>query len=186
MFKRFLPVGILGLLVFSLAMAACGDSPTAVPAAATPAVTTAVMAPAATTATTSSGTAAAAAVVPTYSGATSVTLPDAVKNDPGDLAKKLKNMTFTAFTTSDDPGKVKASFLSSFPGGGWSDITAQEFPASATQQLTTMGVTPLAFQKGNQTATVTIYTGGDVTKAMGFPDVTTGSTLYLVVSGNNN
>jgi hypothetical protein len=166
MLKRFLPIVILGLLVLSLALAACGDSATAVPA------------PAATTA-------APAAAFPTYSGASPVTVPEAIKGDPGDLAKKLKNPNFTAFTTGDDSSKVKSSFQSSFSGAGWSDITDKEFPATTTQPMTQLGITPLAFQKGNQTATLTLYTPGDVTKALGFNDLT-GGTLYIVITGDNS
>ncbi len=179
MSKRLLSIATLCLLVLSLALSACGDSATVAPAA--PAATIASTLAGATTAAAATG---ATVAIPTYSGATAITVPEAIKSDPGDLAKKLKNTNFTAFKTADDSSKVKASFLSSFSGAGWTDISDKEFPATATQQMTQLGITPLAFQKGNQTATLTLYTAGDVTKAMGFNDVTSG-TLYIVVAGDN-
>ncbi len=179
MSRRLLSIATLCLLVLSLALSACGDSATVAPA---PAATIASTLAGSTTA---AATAAGAAVaIPTYSGATAITVPEAIKSDPGDTAKKLKNTNFTAFTTADESSKVKASFLNSFSGAGWTDISDKEFPATVTQQMTLLGITPLAFQKGNQTATLTLYTAGDVTKAMGFNDVTSG-TLYIVIAGDN-
>jgi hypothetical protein len=178
MFKhKFGLVVLLALLVAVLS--ACGDS-TATTAPATTAVTstTAAAVPASTTAATNPGSDSG---LPSISGATTVALPDMLKQQASAYTSNVKNGSFAAYKVGDQPSKVEGTVSDSFKKAGWEDKSAMY--ASAAAPLKSQGIFLLTFQKGTQVATVVGYPGS-VAAPLG-AGVGVNDTFYMVISGSS-
>jgi ABC-type uncharacterized transport system auxiliary subunit len=126
-----------------------------------------------------------AAPVPTYTGSTSVTVPDTVKTQFSSAIQGIKNATVEAYKTSDATDKVKTSFDNSFKSGGWEDKTGSFLKDSDAQTFKQLGMFIVGYQKGNKGAVVMGFPGGTVASALGFTGIADNETGYLVISGND-
>src|SRR5947199_9553650 len=59
------------------------------------------------------------ATVPSYSGATSLTVPDTLKTQFRASVKDAKNIKLDAYKTGDETGKAKAFFTDNFKQNDW-------------------------------------------------------------------
>lgn len=204
MLKRILPV--VSALVISLALAACGDStatpapaattvanaPAATTAAATTAAATTAAATTAASATTAAATTAAAgattaaagsstslADIPTYPGASVITLPDTIKNQfMTSVGSSVKNPQVGAFTTADDGTKIKAYYTDYFTKNGWKDLSASL--GAATSQLDQLGGFYLIYSK-DKSVFVVLGLPGSAAAGLGATGVSVPATGSLVL-----
>ncbi|MEI6046848.1 MAG: hypothetical protein WCS37_21075 [Chloroflexota bacterium] len=119
--------------------------------------------------------------LPVLSGATSIALPDALKQQGIGYANAVKNGSFTAYKSSDQPSKVESALTDLFKKAGWEDKSA--IYASAASALKSQGIFMLTFQKGTSIASAIGYPGS-VATALG-ASVGSNETFYMVVSGNS-
>lgn len=160
--------GLLALVIlFALALSACGDH-------------TATTAPAATTAAANQPAATTGSGLPGITGASSIALPAALKDQASAYTSSVKNGKFDAFKVSDQPAKVETSLTEAFKKAGWEDKSSV-YAASASA-LKAQGVFVLLFQKGNSVASVVGYPGSMVAPLGA--GVGANETFYMVVSGN--
>lgn len=120
------------------------------------------------------------AVVPTYSNATAVALPDSFKTMSDAFSGTFNNATITTYKTTDDVNTVKTNLDSGFKNNGWSSTSN----ASDDSKLTAYGAGAFVtgYQKDDSGAIVLGLPGSDTTRAVGF-DVQNGQTVYMVISG---
>jgi ABC-type uncharacterized transport system auxiliary subunit len=128
------------------------------------------------------------AAVPTYTGATSVTVPTdfSTQISSGLQSSKLKNAKIEAYKTSDDATKVKSGLVDGFSKGGWNDATSTLLGASGGDALKAFDQTGgfiLGYETGNKAAAVMAFPG-QLASAVGFQDVGDKDVVYLVMSGN--
>ncbi len=123
------------------------------------------------------------ATVPTYPGATSITVPDSIKTQFGSSVKDLKNTKYEAFKTTDSADKVKASFLDSFKKDGWEDKVSKSLKPEDVKQIESVGMFVLGYQKGSKGAVV-MGIPGSISGALGFSGVAANESAYFVISGD--
>jgi hypothetical protein len=128
------------------------------------------------------------AAVPTYTGATSVTVPSDFSTQLSSnlQSSKLKNAKIEAFKTVDDASKVRASLTDGFSKGGWNDATSALLGGTGDDSLKVFDRTGgfiLGYEKGNK-ATAIMAFPGQIALGMGFKDVGDKDVVYLVMSGN--
>ncbi len=126
-----------------------------------------------------------AAPVPTYTGATSIKVPDTVKTQFGSAIQGMKNASFEAYKTTDKPDAVKSSFQNSFKGGGWEDKTSSFLKADDAKAIEQTGMFIVGYQKGNKGAVILGFPGGLVSNALGFDGIPDSESGYIVISGND-
>ncbi|MEI7554642.1 hypothetical protein [Candidatus Chlorohelix sp.] len=124
-----------------------------------------------------------AAVVPTYSGASTVTLPDSLKTQmETSMGANVKNAKIEAFKTSDDAAKVKTSLADGFKKNGWDDKSKDL--GDTTTQMDSIGAFAMLYQKGTSAAGVIGFPGA-IAGAMGFAGATDKDTVYIIASGTS-
>ena len=128
------------------------------------------------------------AAVPTYSGATTVTVPTDFSNQisSGLNSGKLKNAKIEAYKTADEAAKLKSGLSDGFTKGGWNDATKTLLGASGGDSLKVFeqsGGFILGYEKGNKAAAVMAFPG-QIASAIGFTGVGAQDVVYLVMSGN--
>jgi len=135
-------------------------------------------------ATAGTGATTGSADIPVYTGATELTLPDAITSQfASSVGSSVKNAKVQAYKVSDSPDAVTTFFKSGFTSGGWTDLSAQ-VPASSTAALSGTGLTLIGpFAKAPNVAVVMVGSGALFATA-GVPGVTSSDTVYLVFQGN--
>jgi hypothetical protein len=127
------------------------------------------------------------AAVPTYTGATSVTVPSSFSSQisAGLQSSKLKNAKIEAYKTSDEASKVKSGLVDGFSKGGWNDATGTLLGSGGDSLKAFDGVGGfiLGYEKGNKAAAIMGFPG-QLASAVGFTDVGDKDIVYLVMSGN--
>ncbi len=121
------------------------------------------------------------ATVPTYTGGTSVTMPDALKTQFTSGIKDVKNAKVEAYKTGDDTNKVKSFFTDNFSKNGWDDKTS-EMGADAAKSLDQLKGFVVGYQKDNKAAII-MGLPGSAASLIGFTGVTDKDTLYMVFTG---
>jgi ABC-type uncharacterized transport system auxiliary subunit len=123
------------------------------------------------------------APVPTYPGATSITLPDSIKSQFTATLANYKNTAADGFKTTDDLAKVKSSFQSSFKSAGWDDVSDKLASQAGAKAITDAGGFIIGFTKGNKGANV-IAVPNAYAEGSGFTGINAGENPYIVISGN--
>jgi ABC-type uncharacterized transport system auxiliary subunit len=126
-----------------------------------------------------------AAPVPTYTGATSITVPDSVKTQFGTAIQSIKNASFEAYKTSDKPEQVKTGFANNFKSAGWTDKTGDFLKPDDAQTIQQTGMFVIGYQKGNKGAVVLGFPGGTIASALGFTGISDSESGFIVISGND-
>jgi len=123
--------------------------------------------------------------LPSYTGATSVTNPDATKSIVDAFKGSNKDAKVTSFTTSDGPDKVKSFFTDNFKKNGWDDKSGDKTIADTSSQLSGLaqGVFLQAFEKGNHKAIIVAFPGSSAS-LFGYQNVADTGTAYMVVDAN--
>jgi hypothetical protein len=127
------------------------------------------------------------AEVPTYSGATAVTVPDSVKSQfTSTGSDKIRNPKVDAYKTTDSVDKIKSSMASSFSSGGWTDKMSSlaGTQASSLKQLESVGASVLYYEKGNNGAIVMILPGM-IAPGLQIQGVSASENLIMSISGND-
>jgi hypothetical protein len=195
MYKKMFPVMVLVLLL-SLVLAACGDSPTATVAPTATSAPTTTVAPTATTApaTTVAATTTARPVATTQSGSSSIfgypgavvmTMPDNFKNQIiSSMGSGIKNGQVEVYKTADDATKIKTSYTDALKKDGWNDQTAT-LGATANESMERVGGFVLIFQKGLSAAAVMVLpaTAG---AAFGLSGLDPKESLIMIIRGEAN
>jgi hypothetical protein len=122
------------------------------------------------------------AVIPTYSGATSVPVPDAFKSTLTGLESSVTSPNAAAYKSSDAIDKVKSGLADGFKSNGWDDASSQLGDTASSLSALGSGTFLTAYAKGNNFAVVFGVPGSDVVRLMGF-DAKDGETVFLIVSG---
>jgi hypothetical protein len=127
------------------------------------------------------------AEVPTYSGATAVTVPDSVKSQFTNTGNdKIRNPKVEAFKTADSVDKIKTGIASGFSKGGWSDklnsLGANERDSLKT--IESIGASVLYYEKGNKGAIVMILPG-TIAPGLQIQGVSASENLIMSISGND-
>jgi ABC-type uncharacterized transport system auxiliary subunit len=123
------------------------------------------------------------AEIPTYSGATAVTVPDSFKSQFSTTG--VKNGNVAAYKSADDATKVKSGLSDGFKKNGWDDKTS-DLTASmgdSLKQIEAIGAFAIGFQKGSKAAAV-IGLPGTVAEPLGLTGVGEKDTVYLIISGD--
>ncbi|NWJ48834.1 MAG: hypothetical protein HXX08_23490 [Chloroflexi bacterium] len=192
------------VLLLMVVLAACGDSPTAttVPTT-TAAVTTtaAATAPkaAATTTTVATITAASATKVaatttvattaatggdadlPTFAGATVVTLPDNMQSQSMKLfGSVIKNIKVSGYKVSTNMATLKNSLPKAFSDAGWADAVSL-LPAGTFSGLETTGQFVQAYQKNKKVVIVVAYPSSLMSPLV--PELTATDNLFVLYVG---
>ncbi len=128
------------------------------------------------------------ATVPTYTGASTVTVPDDFSKSITSGLKdgKLKNPKVEAFKSTDAASKVKSGLTDGFSKGGWSDKTSdltKELGGDNLKVFEQAGGFVLGYEKGNKAAAVLGFPGA-IASGIGFKDIGANDTVYMVLSGN--
>jgi hypothetical protein len=126
------------------------------------------------------------ATIPTYSGASAVTLPDTIKSQFTASAGSVKNPKVEAFKSSDEAAKIKSGLVDGFKKNGWTDKTdeAMKSAGDSFKQLEGMGAFVIGFEKGSSAAVV-MGLPGSLAGALSISGVEQKDTLYMVFSGSN-
>jgi ABC-type uncharacterized transport system auxiliary subunit len=122
--------------------------------------------------------------VPSYAGATTVTVPDQLKSSFTSSVKDIKNAQIEAYKTTDSTDKVKGFFTDSFSKGGWTDKTSQFLKPEDAKSFEQLGAFIVGYDKGNKGAVIMGFPGS-VSSMMGFSGVSDQETIYMVISGND-
>jgi hypothetical protein len=131
------------------------------------------------------GSDTAAAVLPSYSGATSVTVSDALNtNFTSSVPSGTKNPKMVAYSTADTPDKVKSYFVDNFKKNGWDDKSSDPIVTTQNQQLESSipGASAVAYTNGNNKASVLIFPGS-AASLFQLSGVNATGTLFLVITG---
>jgi hypothetical protein len=123
------------------------------------------------------------AAVPTYGGATAVTLSDTVKSQMSGSLTQVKNPIVEGYKTTDDLAKIKSTFDSSFKSAGWDDKSSEFSGDGSIKQLTDLGVFVLGYQKGNKAAIVMGFPNS-FAGPLGFTGLGANENAFMVISGN--
>ncbi len=123
------------------------------------------------------------ALVPAYSGANSVTVPEIVKTQFAASVNQFNNGTVEAYKTTDDIAKVKSGFESNFKSGGWEDKTSTYAGGTDLKPLQDAGMFIIAYQKGNKAAVI-FGVPNAMSAPMGFTSLNANENVYMVISGN--
>ncbi len=150
MFKRFLPLVMLSLLL-SVVLAACGND--------------------------------APPTIPTYSGATTVTIPDAVRTQFTGSVKDVKDVKLEGYKTSDGLPAVKTYFSDKFKNDGWTDKTGEFTKDGGLKDAEALGLFVLGFEKGSSAAVV-MGLPNALAAAFQITGVGPSDSLYLIFTGN--
>lgn len=125
------------------------------------------------------------APVPTYPGATSIPVPDAVKTQFASSLSQFNNGTIEAYKTTDDLSKVKSGFDSNYKSAGWDDKTSTYVSASDSTTIQSAGMVIVAYQKGNKAAVnVGMPNAIATAPSSGFTGLNGNENVFLVISGN--
>ncbi len=153
MFRRFAPVLVI-VMVLSLALVACGDEKAATNPDA----------------------------IPSYTGATTVTVPAVLKTqiDTG-IKDQVKSAKYDFFKTADTGTKVKTFFSDNLAKNGWKDMTGA-LKMDDLKQMEAMGVFALGYEKGTKAVAIVGFPG-TLSALMGLDGVGENDTLYMVISG---
>lgn len=128
---------------------------------------------------------ASTATIPSYTGATTLTLPDAAKTSFGSSLKDAKNVKIDAYKTSDDSAKVKSFFADNLSKGGWADKSGDisKDSGDSIKSFESLGGFILGYEKGGRQVAV-LGMPNVAAGPLGFTDVGPNDTLYLVISGD--
>ncbi len=121
------------------------------------------------------------ATVPSYAGATTVTLPASLQPVADSLKTSVKESSVTAFKSADAPDKVKSGFADQFKKDGWEDKASTL--GADTKSLEATGAFILLYQKGSGNAAAVVGFPAQVASALGVTDVAANGSLYIVISG---
>jgi hypothetical protein len=170
-------------LMLTVALAACGDSPTATSAPATTAAATATKA-----ATTAAATTAAAsgttADLPAFPGATVVALPAGVESQfSTSVGSSLKNAKVVAYKVPTDIPTQKNSLPKAFSDAGWGDASSL-IPATTFSSMEAAGAFGQAYLKGTKVAITIGFPGSLMAAAV--PGVTATDSLFILFTGEAN
>lgn len=127
------------------------------------------------------------AEVPTYSGATALTVPDSVKSQFTSAGTdKIRNPKVDAFKTTDSVDKIKADMASAFSKAGWSDKlnSLEAKDRDSLKTLETAGAAVLYYEKGNKGAVVMVLPGM-IGGALGLTGVGASDNVIMSISGND-
>ncbi len=120
--------------------------------------------------------------VPSYSGATSITMNASSKSAfEGSLTGQVKSAKVDYLKTSDDMNKVKSFYTDSMKKNGWTD-KANEL-GDTSKQMEAVGAFVLGWEKGSKAAVV-MGLPGSISGAMGFDGVGANDTVLLVITGS--
>ncbi len=167
-----------------------GDLPTIGGTGATP-TTAAVATTAATSATTAATSATTAATgtsggsdIELYTGATPVTLSDAVKTQfTSSLGSSLDTPEVAAFVSADNADKIKTFYTDSLTKGGYTDATSL-MPAASTSQITGLGGFVLSFARASDKRVVVLLGLPSATAAaFGVTNAPANGTFVIGISG---
>ena len=125
------------------------------------------------------------AVIPTYSGATSVTVPAAISSSfQTSAGSGVKNATVTGFASTDAPDKVKSFFVDNFKKNGWDDKSSDSSIVDGNKQISASvpGANISLFQKDDKAAGVFVIPG-NFASTLGISGVADSGTLYMIFSG---
>ncbi len=120
--------------------------------------------------------------VPTYPGATSVTLPDSVIQTWKAGLTNLQNVKVETYKTGDELAKVKDTFASGFQKDGWTDKNSDPKVTSGVADMAAAGVFSIYYIKGN-TAVAVLGMPGSLMTPAGVPGLSDSDTLIVVFSG---
>lgn len=135
----------------------------------------------ATTPSVSADTGTASAAV-TYTGATSIQLPDVLKSTLLTGLSAAKNATLDGFKSGDAPATVKSGLQSGYTSGGWTDATAAFTGASDALSQIGPDAFFIAYTKDNKLSFV-LGMSGATASALGVTGVDANGTVYIVGSG---
>jgi hypothetical protein len=124
------------------------------------------------------------APVPTYSGATSLTVPDVVAKQFN--LKTAKSTTVAVYKTTDKADKVKAALIDGFNKGGWTDKSADMRKDIGEETIKNFELDKgfmLGYQKGNKQAVIMAFSGL-LAEDLTITGAAETDTVYLVLSGN--
>jgi hypothetical protein len=122
--------------------------------------------------------------IPVYSGATIITLPDAVATQFASSVGSVKNAKVVAYKVTDSDIQVKDFFTSNLTASGWLDISSQ-LPATVTAPLAATGIMLVGpFVKNPQIVVVMVIKGSTLTGASAIAGVSASDNVYIVLSGN--
>lgn len=120
------------------------------------------------------------ATVPSYSGATSVTISDQIKSQFTSNVSGVKNAKLEAFKTSDDSTKVKSYFTDNFSKNGWNDKSGDlQDAAKSIEQLKGFMI---GYEKDNKAAVI-LGLPGSTGSAIGVTGAAATDTIYMVITG---
>lgn len=125
------------------------------------------------------------APVPTYNGATAVTLPDTVKSQMSSSLTQVKSPTIEGYKTTDDVAKIKSTFDSNFKSAGWDDKGSEFGSNDSIKQLTDLGVVVLGYQKGNKGAIILAFPNS-FAAPLGFTGLNADENAIMVISGTQS
>lgn len=121
--------------------------------------------------------------VPTYTGATTVTLSDSLKSKMTSNLTQVKNPAIEGYKTTDDVSKIKSTFDNSFKSAGWEDKSSEFLSGDNIKQLTRAGITASSYQKGDKTAIVMAFPN-NVAAPVGFSGLNNNENAIMVISGS--
>jgi ABC-type uncharacterized transport system auxiliary subunit len=123
------------------------------------------------------------AAVPTYPGATSITLADSVRTQFTTGLANVKNASVNGFKTSDDIARIKSTFDSNFKSAGWSDVSSQLANQPNVKAFNDAGGFVVGYSKGNKSATV-MAVPNQYAEGSGISGLNANENAFIVVSGN--
>jgi major membrane immunogen (membrane-anchored lipoprotein) len=116
-----------------------------------------------------------------YQGAATLEVPTTFKSEMDVSLKNIKDGHYEAYKTGDELNKVKSYYADGFKKNGWEGKTTEI--TSKNKDITELpGSFAMVFQKGNEAAAIMGFSG-EQAKGLGFGDVGTGDTFFLVLKG---
>lgn len=117
-----------------------------------------------------------------YTGATSIVLPDVLKNTLLSGLSAAKNAKLDGFKSSDAPATVKTGLMNSYSQSGWTDATASFSGASAALDQLGPDAFFVAYTKDNKLSFV-LGLSGATASLLGVSGADANGTVYIVGSG---
>ena len=121
--------------------------------------------------------------IPTYPGATSITLADSVRTQFSGGLANVKNPTVDGFKTTDDIAKIKSTFDSSFKSAGWEDVSSQLASQPSVKAINDAGGFVIGYSKSGKSASILAIPSA-YTEGSGITGLNANENAFIVVSGN--
>lgn len=175
--------GLITLLVLALMLAACGDSPTAVPAATSSTGSNP-------TSSTGTGTTSGTDTVPGYTGATSIAAPSVfAQSYESSYTKSIggTGFKFNYYATTDTAANVLAYYDTAVTKAGYTKVTSQDLPATSLGSTSLTGKTTVYSQTSGTNAgvyQVVVFGPFDDTTSQAIGGVKSGQSLIITSSGS--